>query len=343
MLNNKQASCISHGTKTYPHHTQWMTVSLRVAVLNITIRLFNSKGTKTMSKKHILILGCGYVGKKMSQTCLNNGMQVSACTRSAQHAKELQAIGISPILAQSPADIPSKLCQSITHLLDSIPLTRQDTHMFASQDSFIPRIEPKLQSLQWAGYLSTTGVYGDTKGAWVNEESRCQPQSERGKHRLLAEKAWLQSTLPVEIFRLAGIYGHDRNIISRLMTGNYKAISWQPEHFSSRIHVDDIISTLLAAIAKPHVGRILNIADDLPLPHSQYVQKVAAMTGAPAPIILTPDEGKEQLSATALSFFSDNKRISNQKLHDELMPTLQYPSFIHGIQSIMQSTLRPSI
>jgi len=292
-----------------------------------------------MMKSHMLILGCGYVGKKVAQVCLNSGMQVSAFTRSPDHAKQCQALGISPVLANSPIDIPIKICQSITHLLDSIPLTRQDAAMFASQVNFIPRIASKFQSLQWAGYLSTTGVYGDAKGAWVDEETRCQPQSERGKHRLLAEQAWLQSSFPVEIFRLAGIYGQKRNIISRLMAGHYKAVAWQPEHYASRIHVDDIVSTLMAAMAKPRAGRILNVADDLPLPHSQYVQRVASMIGAPAPMILTPEEGKIQLSSTALSFFSDNKRINNQRLHHELMTELHYPTFRHGIQAIIKTSI----
>ena len=289
-----------------------------------------------MKKQYILILGCGYVGKKIAQACLAENMQILACTRSKDHAEELQDLGIPALVCQSPDKLPHHLLQQITHLIDSIPLTREGESMFASQVHFIPILAPKLTSLQWVAYLSTTGVYGDAKGAWVDENSTCQPQSERGKQRLLAEKFWLESGLPAEVFRLAGIYGQERNIIPRLMAGDYKAIAWQPEHYSSRVHVDDIVRTLMAAMLQPRAGRILNVADDLPLPHHQYVQQVAAMIGAPAPIILTPEEGKMQLSATALSFFSDNKRIFNKHLHDELLPVLQYPNFQSGITHILQ-------
>jgi len=287
-------------------------------------------------KKHILILGCGYVGTHLAQACLNKKILVSASTRNPNHAEELKAQGIAAFVCQSPEELPKDVLQQITHLVDSIPLTHNDDGMFASQGNFLPTLTPQLKALQWAGYLSTTGVYGDAKGAWVNEDSLCQPQSERGRARLLAEQVWLNSGLPAEVFRLAGIYGQKRNIIPRLMAGQYKAVAWQPEHYSSRIHVDDIVQTLMAAMDAPRAGRILNVADDLPLPHSQYVQQVASMIGAPEPIILSAEEGQAQLSATALSFFSDNKRISNQRLHDELLDTLKFPNFQSGIAHILQ-------
>ncbi|MDQ6994608.1 MAG: AAA family ATPase [Mariprofundaceae bacterium] len=284
-------------------------------------------------KKQLLILGCGYVGEKIARNLISKKSEtttVIGLTRSHERAKALQAAGIFPIVAETPLAISPDVLSSTTHLIDSIPLTRNGMSMTASQVDVVPQLVPQLSSLQWAGYLSTTGVYGDAQGAWVNEDTPCQPHSERGKERLLAEQAWLNSGVPAEVFRLAGIYGPERNIFPRLMAGNYKAVAWQPEHYASRIHVDDIVQALEAAIDHPRAGRILNIADDLPFPHSQYVQEVAAMIDAPAPIILTPEEGKEQLTATALSFFSDNKRISNQRLHDELLETLYYPQFSTG-------------
>ncbi|MDQ6991427.1 MAG: SDR family oxidoreductase [Mariprofundaceae bacterium] len=289
-------------------------------------------------KKQLLILGCGYVGEKIARALLLKkpaNTHVIGFTRSHEHAKALQAVGISTIVAETPLAISPDVLSSTTHLIDSIPLTRHGMSMTASQVDVVPQLVPQLSSLQWVGYLSTTGVYGDAQGAWVNENTPCQPHSERGKERLLAEQAWLTSGLPAEVFRLAGIYGPERNIFPRLMAGNYKAVAWQPEHDASRIHVDDIVRALETAMYQPRAGRILNVADDLPFSHHHYVQEVAAMIGAPEPIILTPEEGKEQLTATALSFFSDNKRISNQRLHDELLETLRYPSFRQGISSIL--------
>jgi len=287
--------------------------------------------------KHLLILGCGYVGTKLAKTCLTLGFHVSATTRNKEHAQTLQKSGIKPIIIASPTDISDDILAQTTHIIDSIPLTRADNTMFASQIQWLPLLTPKLQHLKWAGYLSTTGVYGDAAGAWVDESYKCQPSSPRGIERLKAEKAWLGSGLPAEIFRLAGIYGAERNIISRLMVGDYKAVQWAPPHYSSRIHIEDIMASLIAAMQQPRSGRTLNIADDLPLPHADYIQQVATMIGAPKPIILTLAEGKAQLSATALSFFSDNKRISNKRLHDELLPKLHYPSFKEGMTAILSS------
>ncbi|MDQ7012202.1 MAG: SDR family NAD(P)-dependent oxidoreductase, partial [Mariprofundaceae bacterium] len=187
-----------------------------------------------------------------------------------------------------------------------------------------------------AGYLSTTGVYGDAGGAWVDETWECRPTSQRGIERLKAERAWLDSGLPVEIFRLAGIYGPERNIIGKLRAGGYKAVRWQPPHFSGRIHVDDIIAALMAAMRRPRPGRIVNVADDEPLPHERYVSELAAMVGAPAPILLTPEEGRRELSAAVLDFFSDNKRIANRLLHRELLPSLKYPNFRTAVPELLR-------
>ncbi|MDX8398453.1 MAG: SDR family oxidoreductase [Mariprofundaceae bacterium] len=279
---------------------------------------------------HLLILGCGYVGEHLASACLKLGMKVSATNRSAERSTQLQSLGIHTINITSPAELTSLQLISVTHLIDSIPLTNGDKTTSASQVQWLPSLIPKLSHLQWVGYLSTTGVYGDTAGHWVDEDHHCQPSSARGLERLIAERLWLNSKLPAEIFRLAGIYGPKRNIVPRLMAGEYKAVQWNPPHYSSRIHIDDIVAALTTAIQKPRAGRIINIADDLPLPHADYVQQLADIIGAPKPIILTPLQAEKQLSAKLLSFFSDNKRISNKRLHSELLSTLKYPNFKHA-------------
>jgi nucleoside-diphosphate-sugar epimerase len=285
--------------------------------------------------KQLLILGCGYVGKHIAKACIQQNFNVFGTTRNATHTHILQKIGVTPVITQSPLEIDLDILARTTHIIDSIPLTRSNGDTFASQPHWLPKLITQLPNLQWAGYLSTTGVYGNADGAWVDEDYICHPHSPRGIERLKAEQAWLEASPYAEVFRLAGIYGPDRNLIPKLMQGNYKAIKWEPEHFSSRIHVDDIVAALLAAMHAPRQGRIINIADDLPLPHATYVHILAKMIGAPEPMILTPQEGKEQLTPLALSFFSDNKRIRNQLLHDELLPKLNYPSFKDGIHEIL--------
>jgi len=298
--------------------------------------------TQQAMNKQLLILGCGYVGQHLGKAWQAQGFDVYATTRKQEHARMLEQQGLTPIIVASPADIPSNILNTTTHILDSIPLSRDNNRMFASQSQWLPILKQQLTQLQWAGYLSTTGVYGDAAGAWVDEDYACKPSSARGKERLKAEQAWLHSGLHAEVFRLAGIYGPQRNLISRLMEGGYKAVTWQPEHYSSRIHIDDIVAALCAAIQSPRAGRIINIADDLPLPHADYVQQLAQIIGAPEPILLSPEQGQAQLSATALAFFSDNKRISNKRLHTELLNQLHYPSFKEGIAAIINNNGRAS-
>jgi len=283
----------------------------------------------------ILILGCGYVGEKLAAACIRQGMQVIGTTRSAERARELEHAGIHPVVVASPLGVPDDLLDTCDAVLDSIPLIRDEHGMRAGQPAWVPRLAEKLSHVSWAGYLSTTGVYGDADGEWVDESCACHPGSPRGIERLRAERVWMDSALPAEVFRIAGIYGPERNLVSRLMAGDYKAVKWNPPHFSSRIHVDDIVDAIVAAMMKPRAGRIVNVADDLPMPHDEYVQELAAMIGAPSPVILSPQEGKAQLSPTALEFFRDNKRVSNRLLHAELLHELHYPDFRAAVPGLL--------
>jgi len=285
--------------------------------------------------RHLLILGCGYVGERLALACQREGMVVSCTTRSEQRAAQLRARGLQAICAATPPDIPGELLPGVDAVVDSIPLTRDDSGMHASQAGWLPRIATRMSGLRWAGYLSTTGVYGDAGGAWVDESWTCNPQSPRGIERLKAEQAWLQHMPCAEVFRIAGIYGPGRNMLDRLRAGGYRAVAWQPPRYSNRIHVDDIVSALLAAMRAPRPGRIVNLADDEPLPHAEYVTQLARMIGAPAPVLLTPEEGEAELPASVLDFFRDSKRISNRLLHAELLPELGYPGFREGLESLL--------
>lgn len=263
-------------------------------------------------------------------------MQVFGTTRDNERAGQLESFGIEPLLITDPTDISADVLAQVDAVLDSIPLERDEADMHAGQTRWLPQLVSRIPHVKWAGYLSTTGVYGDADGAWVDENWECRPSSERGVERLKAERAWLDSGMPAEIFRLAGIYGPGRNIIQKLQAGGYKAVIWQTPHFSSRIHVDDIVAALIAAMGKPRPGRIVNLADDMPLPHDEYVSELAAMIDAPAPILLSPEEGQAQLAPAALDFFRDNKRVANRLLHRELLPVLKYPSFRDAVPDLLR-------
>lgn len=285
----------------------------------------------------VLILGCGYVGSKLAGKCLALGVAVKATVRNEEAAQTLSMQGLDVFCTENPSHIPSAWLEGVEAIIDSIPLAynaaRQGQQI---QSSFLPQLLPKLPALRWAAYLSSTSVYACSNGGWIDEENNHFSNSPRGHERLKAEQAWLRAFVNAEVFRLAGIYGNERNIVAKLFTGDYKAVSWQPEHFSNRIHVDDIVAALIAAMQKPAPQRIVNLADDFPCPHATYAAELAALVGAPSPIILSEEEAKQQLSPAFLSFFQDNKRISNKKLHATLLPNLQYPSFGEAAPTLLK-------
>lgn len=276
----------------------------------------------------LLILGCGYIGEAIARSLVADGQQVLATTRSPERAAELLQRGVSATVVASPADLPDALLQRCDAVLDSIPLARVEGALVASQPTWLPQLAPRLRHLRWAGYLSATSVYGDSGGAWVDEDSPCHPSGDRGAQRLLAEGAWLaQRDLPAEIFRLAAIYGPTRSVLPRLRSGPAPVVRWEPPRETARIHCADVVRALRAALARPRPGRVLNLCDDDPVPHDVYIAAIAERCGTPPPRVLSPHEAEEQLSPALLDFFRDHKRVANRRLHDELLPALRYPSF----------------
>ncbi|RMH50720.1 MAG: hypothetical protein D6682_06390 [Zetaproteobacteria bacterium] len=139
----------------------------------------------------------------------------------------------------------------------------------------------------------------------------------------------------MELFRISGIYGPGRNLIERLRRGGYVAVAWDPPRYANRIHVDDLVEGVVAAIARPRPGRVVNLTDDLPSPHADYVRALARAAGAPDPLVLAPEEARRRLSPDYLAFFRANRRVSNRLLHRELLPRLRYPSFRAALPSLL--------
>jgi len=280
------------------------------------------------SLKCLLILGCGYVGTKLAQACLSQGIKVKATARNQEHVLRLQTLGVDAVANQDPSLLDADWLINSDTLLDSIPLSYDDQKRpFQPQQAWVKPLLAKMPQLKWVGYLSATSVYADSDGAWIDESSTNYSNHPRGMQRKQAEQIWLDLFNATEVFRLSGIYGQERNLIGKLQAGDYKTVEWKPEHFSNRIHVDDIVSALLAAMLKPKAQRIVNLSDDRPCSHKDYCSELAELVGAPAPIVLSAEEAEKQLSASYLDFFRDNKRISNHRLHKELLPELKYPSF----------------
>jgi nucleoside-diphosphate-sugar epimerase len=196
------------------------------------------------------------------------------------------------------------------------------------------------RNLRWAGYLSTIGVYGDFQGGWADEDSPAEPDTERGRARMEAEAAWSAFCagrgLPLDIFRLSGIYGPGRNPLERVRSGEARRIV-KPGQVFNRIHVADIAQTVAAAIAQERQEpgtRLFNLADDEPAPPQDVILYAAELLGAPPP----PEVPFESaaLPAMARSFYAGNKRIRNDKIKRELGIALKYPTYREGLRALLE-------
>jgi nucleoside-diphosphate-sugar epimerase len=192
--------------------------------------------------------------------------------------------------------------------------------------------------IAWAGYLSTTAVYGDRGGDWVDESADLAPSSARGHARVDAEHAWrdlmARSGLPVHIFRLAGIYGPGRGPFQKVRDGKARRIV-KPGQVFGRIHVDDIASVLAASIARPRPGAVYNVCDDLPAPPEDVIAEAARLLNLPIPPAIAFEDA--DMTPMARSFYAECKRTSNRLLHDELGVALAYPSYREGLAALLTS------
>jgi nucleoside-diphosphate-sugar epimerase len=274
----------------------------------------------------VLILGCGYTGSRLARLLLDQEIPVCLTTRSGERPASIHA----PCFAFSD-DFPllsDQALAGVTHILHSIPPDQQGIDPVAAY--LLPILE-KVH-LQWFGYLSTTGVYGDVQGAWVDEQTPTNPQQDRSQHRVAAEQKFLQSALPTHIFRLPGIYGPGRSVFDRLKAGKAQRIA-RPGHVFSRIHVEDIVGTLWASMNRPNPPSIYNVADDEPTEPENLLVEASKLLGM-APPEAIPFE-QVVLSPMAATFWSECRRVSNQKIKTELGVVLHYPTYREGLRAML--------
>lgn len=280
----------------------------------------------------LFCFGLGYSARALARELLAEGWQVAGTTRSEQKRAALAAEGFEMQLFdrhQPLADANTALADT-THLLISIGPDEQGDPVL---DHHLAELE-ECRRLQWAGYLSTTGVYGDRAGDWVDEGDAVDPSMPRTRRRVAAEGRWLASGLPVHVFRLAGIYGPGpgRNQLDAVRRGTARRIV-KPGQMFGRIHVDDIVQVLRASMARPHPWAIYNVADDEPAPPQDVVAFAAGLLGVEPPPEVPYEEA--DLSPMAKSFYADNRRISNRRVKEELGVRLRYPTYREGLRAIL--------
>jgi hypothetical protein len=222
-----------------------------------------------------------------------------------------------------------------THVLISVPPDELGCPVLDEHGSDIAT----LAGLVWVGYLSTTNVYGDRAGGWVDESSPVMPSGERGQRRVKAEAGWLdlwqRNGVPIHSFRLAGIYGPGRSALDALKRGTARRVA-KPGQVFSRIHVEDLVAVLRASMARPRPGAIYNVCDDEAAPPDDVIAYAAALLGsAPPPL---QDFAQAELSPLAKSFYDDNKRVANRLIKDELGVRLRYPTYREGLAALNRAT-----
>lgn len=261
----------------------------------------------------LLIFGAGYSGKAIGEEFIGAGFGVTGTTRSPEKLAGLEAAGISPLIFNGvdfTPDLEAALAEA-THLVQSIsPASDGDGLPFTIGE----RLNTLAPKLEWIGYLSTVGVYGDHRGEWVNEKTMCQPEAARGAERLIAEKTWHElgeaHSIPVSILRLSGIYGPGRNTFMNLSQGTARRLIKAGQVFN-RIRVEDIGSAALH-LAKGRLSGIFNVTDDEPAPPQDVVTRAAEIMGVEPP----PEQSFEtaDLSPMARSFYGKNQRVSNARI-----------------------------
>lgn len=274
--------------------------------------------------KTLLVLGHGYSATALARRLLPLGWSVIGTTRS--RAEALRADGVTPLIW--PGDLGPALARA-THILASAAPDAGGDPFLQAAGAQIAAARP-----EWVGYLSTTVVYGDHQGGWVDEETPLSPQNARGTQRVLAENQWLETGLPVHIFRLAGIYGPGRGPFEKLRNGTARRII-KPGQVFSRIHVEDIAATLMASMARPNPGRAYNVCDDQPAPPEDILSCAAALLGLPPPPAVDFDQA--EMTPMARSFYSDSKRVRNDRIKRELGVQLAYPGYQQALQAILRA------
>ncbi len=278
--------------------------------------------------KTLLIFGYGYTGQVFASVMRRDGWRVIGTSREAE-----KAVG-QDIIQWPGSDISTALAQATHVLISAAP--------DLNGDPFLARLAPEFEQaashLQWVGYLSTTGVYGDHGGGWVDETSALTPATTRGHHRVAAEKQWLglfeSHTLPVHIFRLAGIYGDGRGPFAKVRNGTARRIIKAGQVFS-RIHVEDIAQVLKASIARPDVGSIYNICDNDPAPPQDVIAEAARLLGMPIPKAIDFDTA--DLTPMARSFYAESKKVANDKITQKLGVSLIYPDYKTGLRALLKA------
>lgn len=274
--------------------------------------------------KTLLSIGHGYSAQALARVLLAQRWRVIGTTRNPDRARAFVAQGVEPLL------LPGSLAPALeraTHVLTSVAPEAGGDPILRDHAAELRAARP-----EWVGYLSTTAVYGDHAGGWVDEATPLTPATARGQARVEAEAGWAALGLPLHIFRLAGIYGNGRGPFEKVRDGTARRII-KPGQVFSRIHVEDIAQVLLASINRPNPGAAYNVCDDDPAPPEDVIGHAAELLGLPLPPAIPYDEA--EMTPMARSFYAESKRVRNDRIKEELGVRLLFPTYREGLASLL--------
>ena len=284
------------------------------------------------SERRLFCFGFGYSARALAGRVDGPKWRIGGTCRQTDRCASFQKTGMECAVfdGERPMSPPDAL-DGATHVLSSVPPDGMGDPVLRWHGQTMAG----ASSIEWVAYLSTTGVYGDRGGAWVDEASTLRPTNDRTKRRAAAENAWLEwgsrNGIAVQVFRLAGIYGPGRSALERVRHGTARRIR-KPGHLFSRIHVDDIANVLAASIARPEAGAIYNVCDDEPAASSDVVAYACTLCGVVPPPEVPFSEA--ELSPAARSFWTDNRRVRNARIKRRLGLVLTFPDYRSGLRSI---------
>ncbi len=258
---------------------------------------------------HLFIFGLGYTAKRIAESTRALGWQVDATGRDG-NVDFADGKAVAQALAKA------------SHIVSSVPPERE-----SGTDPVLETYGEALSG-KWLGYLSSTGVYGDTKGAWADENT--PTGTGRRSARSEADAKWL--TLGARVFRLPGIYGPNRSALDRVRSGKARRIDL-PGQIFSRVHVEDIASGVIAAMTSDAPEGAYNLADDYPCSQNEVIEHACALLGVEPPAMQTLEEA--ELSPMARAFYSENRRVANGKAKRVLGWSPQYPTYREGLSGLI--------
>jgi len=303
----------------------------------VGLRANKESMTDISSTKKLFCFGLGFTGSALVREVRARGWTASGTCRENVHKDVWARAGVQTYCfdGKEGSEAVGNAVRDASHVLVTIP-PQKDTGDVVLK--YFKKILADSSQLRWLGYLSTTGVYGNRDGGWMDETSELKPGFDHQRRRVEAEGQWQdlyrKYQVPVHLFRLAGIYGPGRNLLQRVRLGSAKRID-QPGLVFNRIHVDDVVQVLSASMDHPHPGAIYNVSDDLPSSPAEAVAFACELLHVEVPSLIALEDAG--FSKMGRSFYLTNKKVRNHKIKEELGVQLQYPDYKAGLRALLDT------